>query len=83
MGLAGPTCKGHRSSCPGCAQCLPQPIDPPAAAYTHGVVDGTDGEYGETLDGHDSASRAWVQGGGVAAERAQDSLRRLQCAQNI
>ena len=38
---------------------MPENVDQPDRAYTRGVIDGT---YGETLDGHDGASRAHLAG---------------------
>ena len=38
---------------------MPENVDQPDRAYTRGVIDGT---YGETLDGHDGASRAHIAG---------------------
>ena len=38
---------------------MPENVDQPDRAYMRGVIDGT---YGETLDGHDGASRAHIAG---------------------
>ena len=64
--LGGANLQGPPQFLPRCSQCLPQPVDPPDAAYTRGVIDGT---YGETLNGHDGASRAHIAGSPPAAPK--------------
>ena len=59
---------------------MPENVDQPDRAYTRGVIDGT---YGETLDGHDGASRAHLAGSPDATGGPQDGLRRMECAHNV